>query len=203
MDCSTLGFPVHHQLPELAQTHVHQVGDAIQPSHPLSCPSPPAFNLSQIRVFSNESALRIRWPSIGASASALVLPMNIQDWFPLGLTGFISLQSKELSRVFSNTTVQKNQFSGSQFSLWSSSHIHTWLKVHNQRKFDMVKQDMARVNIDILGIGDLKWMGIGQFNSDDHYIYYCGQESLRRHGIAISQQESKMQYLDAISKTAE
>ena len=102
--------------------------------------------------------------SIGASASAWVLPMNIQDWFPLGLTGFISLQSKELSRVFSNTTVQKNQFSGSQFSLWSSSHIHTWLKVHNQCKFDVVKQDMARVNIDILGIGDLKWMGIGQFN---------------------------------------
>ena len=61
MDCSTPGFPVHHQLPELAQTHVHGVGDAIQPSHPLSSPSPPAFNLSLIRVFSTESVLRIRW----------------------------------------------------------------------------------------------------------------------------------------------
>ena len=65
--------------------------------------------------------------SIGASASASVLPMNIQDWFPLGLTGLISLQSKELSRVFSNTTVQKHQFFGAQLSLWSHSHIHTWL----------------------------------------------------------------------------
>ena len=63
--------------------------------------------------------------SIGASAS--VLPMNIQDWFALGLTGLISLQSKGLSRVFSNTTIQKHQFLGAQLSLWSNSHIHTWL----------------------------------------------------------------------------
>ena len=62
--------------------------------------------------------------TIGASAS--VLPMNIQDWFPLGLTDLISLQSKGLSRVFSNTTVQKHQFFGAQLSLWSNSHIHTW-----------------------------------------------------------------------------
>ena len=62
--------------------------------------------------------------SIGASAS--VLPMDIQDWFPLGLTSWISLQSKGLSRVFSNTTVQKHQFFGAQRSLWSNSHIHTW-----------------------------------------------------------------------------
>ena len=65
--------------------------------------------------------------NIGASASASVLPMNIQDWFPLGWTGLISLQSKRLSRVFSNTTVQKHQFFGAQLSLWSISHIHTWL----------------------------------------------------------------------------
>jgi len=64
--------------------------------------------------------------SIGASASASVLPMNIQDWFPLGLTGLI-LESKELSRVFSNTTVEKHQFFGAQLSLWSSPHIHIWL----------------------------------------------------------------------------
>ena len=62
MDCSTPGFPVHHQLPELTQTHVHCVGDAIQPSHPLSSPSPPAFNLTpSTRVFSSESVLHIRW----------------------------------------------------------------------------------------------------------------------------------------------
>ena len=65
--------------------------------------------------------------SIGVSASASNLPMNIQDWFPLGWTGWISLQSKGLSRVFSNTTVQKHQFFGALLSLWSNSHIHTWL----------------------------------------------------------------------------
>ena len=65
--------------------------------------------------------------SIGTSASASVLPMNIQDWFPLGLTGWTSLQSKRLSRVLSNTTVQKHKFFSTQPSLWSSSHIHTWL----------------------------------------------------------------------------
>ena len=68
----------------------------------------------------------------------------------------------------------------------------------------MVKQEMARVNVDILGINELKWTEMGEFNSDDHYIYYCGQESLRRNGVAIiSQQESEMQYLDAISKMTE
>ena len=70
-----------------------------------------------IRVFSNESALHIRCQSIGASVSASVLPMNIQDWFPLGWTGWISLQSKGLSRVFSNTTIQKHQFFSTQLSL--------------------------------------------------------------------------------------
>ena len=68
----------------------------------------------------------------------------------------------------------------------------------------MVKQEMAKVNVDILGINKLKWTGMGEFNSDDHYIYYCGQESLRRNGVAIMvTKESEMQYLDAISKTTE
>ena len=68
----------------------------------------------------------------------------------------------------------------------------------------MVKQEMGSVNIDILGISELKWTGMGEFNSDDHYIYYCGQESLRRNGVAIIvNKESEMQYLDAISKTTE
>ena len=65
--------------------------------------------------------------SIGVSASASVLPMNIQDWFPVGWTGLLSLQSKGLSRVFSNTTIQMHQFFSAQLSLWSNSHIHTWL----------------------------------------------------------------------------
>ena len=79
-----------------------------------------------IRIFSNELVLCIRWPKYyGDSASAWVLPMNIQDWFPLGWTGWISLQSKGLSRVFFNTTVQKHQFFSAQLSLQSNSHIHT------------------------------------------------------------------------------
>ena len=80
-----------------------------------------------IRVFSNKLVLCIRWSRIGVSASASVLPMNIQDWFPLGLTGLISLLSKGFSRVLSSTTVQKHQFFGAQPSLWSNSYICTWL----------------------------------------------------------------------------
>ena len=126
-DCSTLGFPVHYQHPELAQTHVHRVDDAIQPSHPLLSPSPPALNLPSIRVFSNESVFTSCGQSIGTSASGSVLPMNIQGWFPLELTDLISLLSKVLSRVFSSTTVQKHQFFSAQPSLWSNSHICTGL----------------------------------------------------------------------------
>ena len=74
----------------------------------------------------------------------------------------------------------------------------------NQGKLEVVKQEMARVNIDILGISELKWTGMGEFNSDDHYIYCCGQESLRRNGVAIIvKKESEMQYLDTISKMTE
>ena len=86
MDCSTPGLPVHHQLPELAQTHAHRVGDAIQPPHPLSYPSPPAFNLSQLRVFSNESALCIRWSfsfSISPSNEHPGLISFRMDWLDL------------------------------------------------------------------------------------------------------------------------
>ena len=117
MECSMPGLPVYHQFPEFTQTHVHRVGDAIQPSHPLSPPSPPglqsfpasgSFQMSQLFASGGQS--------IGVSASTSVIPMNIQDWFPLGLTGWI-LQSKGLSRVFSNTTVQKHQFFGTQLSL--------------------------------------------------------------------------------------
>ena len=117
MDCSTPGLPVHHQLSEFTQTHVHWVSAAIQPSHPLSSPSPPALNLSQHQsIFKWVSSLH-QVAKVWVSASASVLPMNIQDWFPLGWTSWISLQSKGLSRVFSNTTVQKHQFLGPLLSL--------------------------------------------------------------------------------------
>ena len=127
LDCSTLGFPVHHQLPEHAQTHVHRNSDAVQTSHPGSSPSPPAFNFSQHQVFQMSQFFMSGGQSIWVSASASVLPMNIQDWFPLGLTGLISLQSKGLSRVFSDTTVQKHQFFGDQLSYsptFTSIHDH-------------------------------------------------------------------------------
>ena len=90
MDCSAPGFHVHHQLAKLAQTHVHQVGDAIQPSHPLLSPSPPVFNLSQNQVFPNESVLRIRWPkywsfsvSISPSSEYSELISFRMDWLDL------------------------------------------------------------------------------------------------------------------------
>ena len=117
MNGSTLGFPVHHQLPEFTQTHVHQVSDAIQPSHPLSSPYPSAFNLSTSGSFQMSQLFPSGGQSIGVWASTSVLPMNIQDWFPLCWTGWISLQSKGLSRAFSNTTVQKHQFFSAQLSL--------------------------------------------------------------------------------------
>ena len=113
--------------PRVTQTHVHWVSEAIQPSHPVipftSClqsfPASGSFQMSQLFASGGQS--------VGVSASTSVLPMNIQDWFPLGQTSWISLQSKGLSRVFSNTTVQKHQFFSFQLSFSSSSHIHTWL----------------------------------------------------------------------------
>ena len=122
MNRSTPGLPVHHQFREFTQTHVHQVSDAIQPSHLLSYPSPPA----RIRLFPLNQLFAWGGQCTGVSASASVLPMNTQDWSPLGWTGWISLQSKGLARVFSSTTVQKHQFIGTQLSSQSNSHIHTW-----------------------------------------------------------------------------
>ena len=136
MDCSTSGFPVLHHLPELAQTHVHWVGDAIQPSRCRPLLLLPSI-FPNIRVFSDESAHQ---KSIGALASASVLPMNIQRWFPLGLTGLILL-SKGLSRVFSNSTVQKHQSFCTQPSLWSTlTSIHDHWKNHSFDYMDLCWQ---------------------------------------------------------------
>ena len=75
----------------------------------------------------------------------------------------------------------------------------------NQGKLEVIRKEMARVNIDILGISKLKWTGMGEFNLDDHYIYHCAQESLRRNGVAliVKKKQSNMQYIDAVSKTIE
>ena len=127
MNCSTPGFPVLHYLLELAQTHVHWVSDA---THHLilCCPfstCPQSFTASG--SFQMSQPLASGGQSMGSSVSTSVLSMNIQGWFPLGLTGSISLLFKGLSRIFSSTTVQKHQFFGTQPSLWSNSHISTWL----------------------------------------------------------------------------
>ena len=104
--------------------------ESVMPSsHLILCRSPlllPSI-FPSIRVFSDESALHIRWPNIGVSASASVLAVNTQDSSPLGWSAWISLQSKRLSRVFSNTTVQKHQFFGTQLFSQYNCHIHTWL----------------------------------------------------------------------------
>ena len=115
MKCSTPGL--HYQLPESTQTHVHWVGDAIQPSHPLLFPSPPTLNLSQHQSLFQWVRSSHEMAKVLVSASTAVLPMNTQDCSPLGWTGWISLQPKGLSRVFSNTTVQKLEFFGAQLSL--------------------------------------------------------------------------------------
>ena len=117
VDCSMPGFPVHHQLPELAETHVHHLvmpSNHLIPCHPIlflphSFPASGSFLVCQFFASGGQS--------IGALASTSVLPMNTQDWSPLGWTGWISLQSKGLARVFSNTAVQKHLFFGAQLSL--------------------------------------------------------------------------------------
>ena len=126
LDYSMPGFPVLHCLPEFVQSHVHWVSNAIQPSHPLLPLSLPASNLSQPQGFSNELALCISWLKYW-SFSISTSNEYSGIWFPLGLIGLISLQSKGLSRVFSNTTVWKHQFFCSQPSLWSNTHTCTLL----------------------------------------------------------------------------
>ena len=126
MNRSTPGLPVHHQLPEFTQTHIHRVINAIQPSHPLLSPSPPARIPPSIRVFSNESTLHMRWPKYWSFSFSISPSKEIPGLSPSEWTGWISLLSKGLSRVFSNTTVQKHQFFGAQPSSQSNYHIHTW-----------------------------------------------------------------------------
>ena len=121
-------LPCPSPTPRACSNYVHWVSDAIQPSHPLSSLSPPAFNLSQHQGL-------FKWvSSLHQVAKVLEFQLQhqsfkwIQDWFPLGWAGWISLQSKGLTRVFSNTTVQKHQFCITKFSLQFISHIHTWLQ---------------------------------------------------------------------------
>ena len=133
MDCSMPSFPVYHQLLVLAQPHVHWVGDAIQPSHPLLSPSLPVFNLSQHQesiVFSNESALDIRWPKYWIFSFGISPSNEYSGLVSFRIDGLISLQSKGLSRVFSNTTIQKHQFFGTQLYSPTLTSIHDYWNMH-------------------------------------------------------------------------
>ena len=138
MDCCLPGFPVLHCLPEFAQTHVRCSDNVIQPFHFLLSFILLASVFPSIKVFSNESALCIRWPKFWSFSLASVFPMKSQYWFPLALASLISLLSKGFSRVFSSTTVWKHQLFAAQPSLQSSSHIQTWLleKKTNKHSFD-------------------------------------------------------------------
>ena len=119
MDCSTPRLPVHHQLPEPTQTHVHCVGDSIQPSQPLSSPSPPPFNLSHIMVFPNGSVLHIRWPKDWSFRFSISPSSEYSGW-----TGLISLQSKGLSRVLQHHSSKASILQPSIFFIVQLSH-HT------------------------------------------------------------------------------
>ena len=125
MNRSTPGLPVHHQLPEFTQTHVHRVShpaisSSVVPfsSCPQSLPALESFPMSQLFAWGGQST--------GVWALASFLPKNTQDWSPSEWTGWISLQSKGLSRVFSTTTVQKHQCFGAQLASQSNLHIHAW-----------------------------------------------------------------------------
>ena len=127
MNYSMPGLPVHHHLPEFTQTHVHSrwchpaISSSVVPfsSCPQSLPASQSFPMSQLFTWAGQSTR--------VSALASFLPKNTQGWSPLEWTGWISLQSTGLSRVFSNTTVQKHQFFSAQLSSQSNSHIHIWL----------------------------------------------------------------------------
>ena len=122
MDCSTPGFPVHHQHLGLALTHVYRVSNAIQPSHPLSSSSPSAFNLSQHQSFSVSQLFASGGQSIGVSALASVLPINIQDWFPLDWLVWSPWSPRDSQQSSPTTQFQKHQFFTSAFFMVQLSH---------------------------------------------------------------------------------
>ena len=149
MDCSMQGFPALNYLQEFVQAQVHWVSDVIQPPHLLSPLSPVTWSFPMIGLLASGAQI------IGASTSASVLPMHIQGWFPLGLTGWISLLSKGLSRVFSNITIQKHQLFCAQplygptlasiYDYWKKhSFDYTDLSWHLQNDFTCLRLRLAK-----------------------------------------------------------
>ena len=162
-------LPCVHCLPEFAQTLIHWVGDTIQPSHlsvahfspcSQSFPASGSFPVSQLFPSGGQS--------IGASAWASVLAMNIHGWFPLGLTGLIFLLSKGPSRVFCSSTVWKYQFFSAQHSLWFNSHICTWLLEEPYLRLTDFSQQCC------LGLPQLSFQGasVFRFHGCSHHMQW-------------------------------
>ena len=151
MNCSTPGLPVHHHLPEFTQTHVRRVSDAIQPSHPLSSPSPLPPIPPSITVFSSESTLPVRWPKYWSFSFSIIPSKEIP--------GLISFRMDWLDfLVVQGTLKSLLQHHSSKASILQCSALQ------------VAKQEMARVNTDFLGMSKLKWTRMGEYNSYDHYI---------------------------------
>ena len=151
MNCSTPGLPVHHHLPEFTQTHVRRVRDAIQPSHPLSSPSPLPPIPPSITVFSSESTLPVRWPKYWSFSFSIIPSKEIP--------GLISFRMDWLDfLVVQGTLKSLLQHHSSKASILQCSALQ------------VAKQEMARVNTDFLGMSKLKWTRMGEYNSYDHYI---------------------------------
>ena len=126
MNSSTPGLLVHHQLQEFTQTHVHRIGDAIQPSHALSSPSPPAPNPSQHQSLFQWVNSSVRWPKYWSFSFSIIPSKEIPGLISFRIDWLDFLAVQGTLKSLSNTTVQKHQFFGAQLSSQSNSHIHTW-----------------------------------------------------------------------------
>ena len=174
MNCSMPGLSVHHQLPEFTQTHVHWVGDAIQPFHPLSFPSPPALDKNRQKTWQWKLHL-CRWEGVQYITG--------EEW----KTSTNNSRKNEVAGLKWKWHRVVDMAGGERKVRCCKEQycIGTWnVRSMNQSKLDMVKQEIARANINILGISELKWTGMGEFNSDNRYIYYCGRESIRINAAA-------------------
>ena len=162
MDSNTPGFPVHHQLPELTQTHVHRIGDTIQPSHLLSSPSP-TFNFPSSGSFPMSQFFASGGQSIGVSASASVFPLNIQDWFPLGWTGWISLSSQGLKSLLQHQSSKASILRCSAFFTVQLSHPYITGKTIALTKWPLLAKLCLCFLICCLGWSKFSFQGVSVF----------------------------------------
>ena len=160
MNSSTPGLPIYHQHPEFTETPVHRISDAIEPSHPLSSPSPPAPNPSQHQSLFQCVNSSHEVAKVLVSASASVLPKNTQDWSPLGWIGWISLQSKGLGRVFSSTTVQIHDHKCNMVtwigSYWTEQKRDSFKK-KKKKPWWISNKDLNLDNSNVIVMTNIQW----------------------------------------------